>query len=106
MNDAPPSASPDPQPGRKRWFRCGRTALTAKKRTDGELFYFIRNGVRNTGMPGWQLPDQQIWQLVAFVRQLPVTAATEEAAAKAGRGPAAGSAHYVGSASCRECHED
>jgi len=82
-----------------------RSALAAKKRTDGELFYFIRNGVRNTGMPGWQLPDQQTWQLVAFVRQLPVTAATEEAAATAGRGPAAGSAHYVGSASCRECHE-
>ena len=21
--------------------------------TDGELFYFIRNGIRNTAMPGW-----------------------------------------------------
>ena len=28
--------------------------------TDGELFYFIRNGVRNTAMPGWFLPDDQV----------------------------------------------
>ena len=50
-----------------------RFALLKRKRTDGELFYFIRNGIRNTGMPGWQLPDQQTWQLVAFVRTLPET---------------------------------
>lgn len=31
-----------------------RAALAERKRTDGELFYFVRNGVRNTGMPGWQ----------------------------------------------------
>ena len=29
-------------------------------------------------MPGWQLPDQQIWQLVAFIRNLPITAAPAE----------------------------
>jgi len=34
-------------------------ALTKRNRTDGELFYFIRNGIRNTGMPGWQLPDHR-----------------------------------------------
>jgi len=34
-------------------------SLKQRGRSDGELFYFIRNGVRNTGMPGWQLPDQQ-----------------------------------------------
>ena len=45
-----------------------------RKRTDGELFYFIRNGIRNTAMPGWQLPDQEIWQLVSFIRHLPMTA--------------------------------
>ena len=28
-------------------------------RTDGAIFYLIRNGIRNTGMPGWQLTDQQ-----------------------------------------------
>src|SRR6266436_5196693 len=39
--------------------------------TDGELFYFIRNGIRNTAMPGWEMPDQQTWQLVVYLRNLP-----------------------------------
>ena len=42
--------------------------------SDGEIFYHIRNGIRNTGMPGWQMPDRQIWQLVAFIRHLPTVA--------------------------------
>ena len=45
------------------------SASATTKKSDGELFYFIRNGVRNTAMPGWQLPDQQTWQLVAYLRQ-------------------------------------
>src|SRR3984885_390222 len=50
--------------------------------SDGELFYHIRNGIRNTGMPAWDLPDRQIWQLVSFIRHLPqVAAMTPEAAA-------------------------
>ena len=44
--------------------------------SDGELFYHIRNGIRNTGMPAWDLPDRQIWQLVSFIRHLPQVAAT------------------------------
>src|SRR5262249_58428264 len=39
--------------------------------SDGEIFYHIRNGIRNTGMPAWDMPDRQIWQLVAFIRHLP-----------------------------------
>jgi mono/diheme cytochrome c family protein len=27
--------------------------------TDGEMFYHIRNGIRNTGMPAWSMPDEQ-----------------------------------------------
>jgi mono/diheme cytochrome c family protein len=38
---------------------------------DGEVFYHIRNGIRNTGMPAWSMPDREIWQLVAFLRHLP-----------------------------------
>src|SRR3984957_10778320 len=49
---------------------------------DGELFYHIRNGIRNTGMPAWDLPDPKIWQLVSFIRHLPeVAAMTPEKAA-------------------------
>lgn len=69
--------------------------------TDGELFYFIRNGIRNTAMPGWFLPDQQIWQLVAYVRNLPKGVSPE-------RAPPAQTAtgEYTGSAACRSCHTE
>lgn len=39
-----------------------------QKWTDGQLFYIIRNGVRFTGMPGWDLADDHIWKLVLAVR--------------------------------------
>jgi predicted CXXCH cytochrome family protein len=77
-----------------------------RKRTDGELFYFIQNGIRNTGMPGWQLPDQQTWQLVSFIRNLPVTVAVDGQATAAGDFTFAGTAHYSGSKSCKNCHSD
>src|SRR6201998_4127939 len=51
--------------------------------SDGELFYHIRNGIRNTGMPAWNLPDRQIWQLVSYIRHLPVVAAMTPDAASA-----------------------
>jgi mono/diheme cytochrome c family protein len=38
--------------------------------SDGELFYIIKNGVRFTGMPGWDLKDNHNGSLVAFIRQL------------------------------------
>lgn len=39
--------------------------------TDGELFYIVKNGVRFTGMPAWDLPDDHNWRLVALIRELP-----------------------------------
>ena len=41
--------------------------------TDGELYYFIHNGIRWTGMPAWgdENNDQDSWKLVLFVRHLP-----------------------------------
>jgi mono/diheme cytochrome c family protein len=39
--------------------------------TDGEMFYIIKNGVRFTGMPGWDLGDDETWHLVGLLRQLP-----------------------------------
>jgi mono/diheme cytochrome c family protein len=69
--------------------------------SDGELFYHIRNGIRNTRMPAWNLPDRQTWQLVAFIRDLPRVARMTPAAAAA---PPTHQ-HYVGSAGCKSCHE-
>src|SRR6185312_12200406 len=44
--------------------------LTQNK-TDGALFYTIRNGVRMSGMPAWtQDSDQQLWELVDMIRTL------------------------------------
>lgn len=81
-----------------------RIGLEMRKRADGELFYFIRNGVRNTAMPGWQLPDQQTWQLVAFIRHLPPTALTGVSELQLDREQSVANAHYVGSAACEKCH--
>ena len=60
--------------------------------SDGELFYHIRNGIRNTGMPAWNLPDRQIWQLVSFIRHLPGVAAMSPEAATRSRLPHRGKA--------------
>ena len=38
--------------------------------TDDEMFVTIQNGVPGAAMPGANLPEEQIWQLVAFVRWL------------------------------------
>ena len=36
----------------------------------GVLFWFLRNGNRRQGMPSWSgLPDQQRWQLVAYLQR-------------------------------------
>ena len=72
--------------------------------TDGQVFTYIHDGIRNTAMPAWDLPDQEIWQIVAFLRHLPPTAAPGSAN---GATPAhAIEAHYVGSAACESCHQE
>ena len=42
--------------------------------SDGEIFYFIENGIRLTGMPGWSTGtpegEHASWQLVHFIRRL------------------------------------
>jgi predicted CXXCH cytochrome family protein len=93
--------------------------------TDGEIFYHIRNGIRNTGMPAWSMPERQIWQLVLYMRNLPITVPMSRQSSVSGvpthvafslaqsalaqpalpgqTGLAAGW-HYVGSAECKSCH--
>ncbi len=40
---------------------------------DRELFWIVKNGIKYTGMPAWaaQQRDDEVWALVAFLRQLP-----------------------------------
>jgi mono/diheme cytochrome c family protein len=53
-----------------------------QKRTDGELFWLVQNGVRMTGMPafGPTHKDEEIWKIVAFVRRLPALSPQEQRA--------------------------
>jgi predicted CXXCH cytochrome family protein len=74
--------------------------------SDGEVFYHIRNGIRNTAMPAWDFPDAQVWQLVAYLRNL-ATMATPKGEDIAGRQEGAVlAAHYVGSKACQSCHQE
>jgi mono/diheme cytochrome c family protein len=57
---------------------------------DAHLFWIVKHGIRLTGMPAWDrvLSDQQMWQVVAFVKHsanLPpeVQSAWQQAAAPA-----------------------
>ncbi|MDO9418505.1 c-type cytochrome [Pararhizobium sp.] len=41
--------------------------------TDAQLFEIVKHGVRYTGMPAWPAMsrDDEVWQMVAFLRKLP-----------------------------------
>jgi predicted CXXCH cytochrome family protein len=75
-----------------------------QRMSDGELFYHLKNGIRHTGMPAWTLPDQKLWQVTAYLRNLPTVAALAPDAAAAQSSSTATTAHYVGSAACKDCH--
>lgn len=57
-----------------------------QKRTDGELFWLVQNGIRMTGMPafGPTHKDEEIWKIVAFVRRLPALSPDEEKELRSG----------------------
>src|SRR5512142_1222270 len=71
--------------------------------SDGEIHYIIANGVELTGMPAWKSPqesDDQLWQLVLFIRSLrPLTNNEQQAQQNV-----LGVARYVGSKTCEKCH--
>ncbi|WP_420473734.1 c-type cytochrome [Noviherbaspirillum sp. ST9] len=48
-------------------------AATAREWSVTEIYWVVRNGVKMSGMPGWEyrLTDDEIWDVVAFVRRLP-----------------------------------
>lgn len=73
---------------------------------DGEIFYHIRNGIRNTAMPAWNFPDRQVWQLVAYIRAIPTVAGPKGEDLAVRQAAAVQQAHYVGSKACQSCHQD
>jgi mono/diheme cytochrome c family protein len=62
--DGPSAAALNPKP----------FDLTVHSRlhSEGELYWWVTNGIAGTAMPGWQaqLTDLQRWQVVAFIRTL------------------------------------
>jgi len=55
----------------------GRPSLRSERirqAKDGELAWMLKNGNPYKGMPPWSsLPEQQRWQVIAFLRTLPPT---------------------------------
>lgn len=46
--------------------------------TDGELAWLLKNGDVYRGMPRWSgLPEQQRWQIIAYIRSLGPTSSVE-----------------------------
>jgi mono/diheme cytochrome c family protein len=54
-------------------------AEAGKDWTNAQLFWIIKNGIRMTGMPavGATHRDEQIWDIVGFVRRLPQISAQD-----------------------------
>lgn len=67
---------------------------------DQKLFNTIRQGIPGTSMPPSQLPDDQTWQLAAFVRNLSAPAAQAVLPGNA----ATGRELFYGKAECSQCH--
>lgn len=69
---------------------------------DPTLYSVVQKGIPNGGMPPASLPENQAWQLVAFVRAL--TAPAIETPLPAGDAKA-GEDLFWGSAGCGNCHK-
>ena len=76
-----------------------------QRMSDGEMFYHLKMGIRHTGMPAWTLPDRKLWQVTAYLRNLPTVAALSPQLATEHL-PASSTAHYVGSGACKDCHTE
>lgn len=80
--------------------------------TDAELFRIVKYGVRFTGMPAWptQQRDDEVWAMVAFLRELPrMDAKTYRELAigsNGGRGNSPAASDFeTALADCARCHD-
>jgi cytochrome c553 len=82
-----------------------------------QLFWIVKNGLKYTAMPAWMAPsrDDEVWAIVAFLRQLPTITAKDYrslAIGNADRGnrTAREIAHFGSDAAalsaCARCHDD
>ncbi len=66
-----------------------RLGEAAEEWSAAELFWVIKHGIKMTGMPAWgpTHSDKKLWQVVAFVKQLPGMTPAEYRAFEAAAGP-------------------
>ncbi len=75
--DGPQAATLTPRPA--------DLTVHARQHTEGELYWWVTNGIATTAMPAWQasLTDTQRWQVVQFIRTLGTNPAVAPAGAVA-----------------------
>lgn len=72
----------------------------ARRASHQELFDWIQKGIPGTDMPPVALPDEQIWELAAFVRILNASAYEQPLPGD----PEAGREVFFGKGGCTQCH--
>jgi putative heme-binding domain-containing protein len=68
--------------------------------SDEQLFNIIRRGIPGTSMPPSQMPDEQTWEVVAFVRSLSSPASQAVTPGNADKGKTL----FFGEGKCATCH--
>ena len=50
----------------------GLASEVVQRYTDAELYWIVRNGIRNTAMPGFAniYSEEELWNVVRYVRSL------------------------------------
>jgi putative heme-binding domain-containing protein len=71
-----------------------------RQASNRELFEWIQKGIPGTDMPPSALPDEQVWRLAAFVRNLSASAYDQRLPGD----PVAGRELFFGRAGCMNCH--
>jgi putative heme-binding domain-containing protein len=76
--------------GTRRYFRL----------SEGAIFDAVKNGIPGTGMPNLGLPDDDVWRIVAYIRNIRGTASDSIVQGD----PSRGMAVFEGKGGCLECH--
>lgn len=76
------------------------TGRNIRRASNEDLFGMIKNGIPGADMPPSPLPDDQVWKISAYVRNL--SAPAYEQSAKGDY--EAGKAVYYGKGGCTKCH--
>lgn len=76
------------------------TSWEVRRARDQQLFNAVKDGVKGSSMPPFPLPEQQIWELVSFVRSLNAPAYSIQVSGDA----AVGEVIFFGKGECFSCH--